>query len=63
MERLVAYAVTADPRDKEIKALVGVLQMVRDADDDRMWDGMAAIPPSPRAKIDEVLAKHEGGAR
>jgi hypothetical protein len=41
---------------KQIEALVEALEMVRDADEDCRKDGLPAIPPEARAKIDEALA-------
>lgn len=38
--------------------LAETLRMVRDADNDCRADGLATIPPMPRAKIDRALARY-----
>ena len=37
--------------------LLGALEMVRDADEDRKKDGLPTIPPMPRARIDAAITK------
>ena len=37
--------------------LLEALIMVRDADDDRAWDGLATMPTPARVKIDAAIAK------
>lgn len=40
--------------------LCEALEMVRDADNDCHADGLPALPPVPRAKIDQALAIAHG---
>ncbi len=43
------------------KKLYGVLEMVRDADEDCHKDGLTTIPPVARHRIDMALAAVKGG--
>jgi len=42
--------------------LLEALIMVRDADNDCRADGLEAMPPAPRHRIDKAIAKAEGKA-
>lgn len=43
--------------DKMIAELYATLEMVRDADDDCKKDGLHAMPPAARARVDAALSR------
>ncbi len=61
---LIAESISKENRNIVIASpdLYEALVMVRDADNDRAWDGVAVIPGPARQKIDAAIAKAEGRA-
>jgi hypothetical protein len=53
--KLTGHVIAESILKDRINLLIGVLEMVRDADDDCHADGLQTIPKQARARIDEAI--------